>query len=48
MPMWCGAQSLRQAFENGVEEIYIGLFALAMGGVYLVAFNMPPRIEHAG
>jgi hypothetical protein len=34
-------QSLRQAFENGVEEIYIGLFALVMGGVYLVAFNVP-------
>jgi len=33
--------SLRQAFENGVEEIYIGLFALVMGGVYLIAFNVP-------
>jgi hypothetical protein len=31
-------RTLRQVFEDGVEEIYIGLFALAMGGFYLACF----------
>ncbi len=30
-------RTLRQVFEDGVEEIYIGLFALAMGGFYLAS-----------
>jgi len=34
-------RSLRLAFEDGVEEIYLGLFALVMGGVYLVSFTLP-------
>lgn len=34
-------RSLRQAFEDGVEEIYIGLFSLVMGAAYLVFFTLP-------
>jgi hypothetical protein len=34
------ARTLRQVFEDGVEEIYIGLFALAMGGFYLACFAL--------
>jgi hypothetical protein len=34
-------RSLRQAFEDGVEEIYIGLFSLVMGTANLVFFTLP-------
>ena len=34
-------RSMRQAFEDGVEEIYIGLFSLVMGAAYLVFFTLP-------
>jgi len=34
-------RSIHRAFEDGVEELYIGLFALVMGGVYLVSFKLP-------
>ncbi len=27
-------------FEEGIEELYIGLFALAMGGFYLACFAL--------
>jgi hypothetical protein len=34
-------RSVRQAFEDGVEEIYVGLFSLVMGAVYLASFTLP-------
>jgi len=33
-------RTLRQVFEDGVEEIYLGLVALAIGGFYLVCFAL--------
>jgi hypothetical protein len=32
---------IRQAFEDGVEEIYVGLFLLMMSAIYLVYFHAP-------
>jgi hypothetical protein len=34
-------RSIRQAFEDGVEEIYVGLFMLVMSVIYLLYFNAP-------
>jgi len=34
-------RSVHQALEDGIEEIYTGLFSLVMGAVYLAFFTLP-------